>query len=152
MGSLQVQSKISHRYNDPEHWRILKFPCCKKFVNSPVFRIVISMADFALDLKRIGLLLIEYIPVSLFVTRPRSGKSSLVFCLNESSWSFWCLLFLDLVLAISFRTLSSSGLCSVTLLISSLVSLFNWSSTDLLRDETCPLGLFGGCCIPRFSM
>ena len=94
------------------------------------------MADFALDLKRIGLPLIEYMPVALFVTRPNSGKSSLVFCLNESSWSFWCLLFLDLVLAISFRTLSSSGLCSVTLLISSLVSLFNWSSTDLLRDET----------------
>ena len=101
-----------------------------------MFRIVISMADLALDLKRIGLPLIEYIPVSLFVTRPKSGKSSLDFCLNESSWSFWCLLFLDLVLAISFRTFSSSGLYSVALLISSLVSLFKLSSTDLLRDET----------------
>merc|ERR1712089_51978 len=56
--------------------------------------------------------------LGLVTNRPKSGKSSLDFCLNESSWSFWCLLFLDLVFAISFRTLSSSGRCSVVLLTS----------------------------------
>ena len=100
-----------------------------------IVAIVMSMADFALDLKRMGLPFMEYIPLALFVTRPSRGKSSSVFCLKESSWSFWCLLCFDLVFVISFRTLSSAGLFSVGLLMSSLVSLFKCSSTDLLRDE-----------------
>ena len=100
-----------------------------------MFLIVMSTGTFAFDLNEIGFPLREYIPVNRFVTRPRSGKSSLVLCLNESCSLFWCQFCLVLVFLISLRTWSNGGLGSVGLFMSSLVSLFRVSSTNLLREE-----------------
>merc|ERR1712089_95593 len=133
--ALKVKQGSKHCDSSEEICCLWKFPWFRKLENSPRFWIVMSMADFALDLNEMGLPFMEYIPFDLFVIRPSSGKSSLVFCWKESIWLFWCLLCFDLVLLISSRTLSSAGLFSVGLLMSSLVSLFRSSSTNLLRED-----------------
>ena len=54
-----------------------KLPWLRKFENSPEFWIVMSMADFALDLKEIGLPLTDSILSDLSVMSPSNGKSFL---------------------------------------------------------------------------
>ena len=110
-------------------------PCCRKMENSWGFLIMMSSVLFALDLNDMGLPLTDNNWLLLFVVRPSSEKSWGVFCLNESSWLFWCLLTLVLVLLISSITLSRDGLFSLGAFMSSLESLLRTCSTDCLEKK-----------------
>ena len=94
---LKVNEGSKHWASSDEICCLWKCPWLRKFENSPRFRIVISIGDFAFDLNEIGFPFSEYIPLDRFVIRPSSGKSSLVFCLKESCLSFWCLFCLVII-------------------------------------------------------
>ena len=113
-----------------------KPPCCRKLENSWGFLLVISTVPFALDLNDMGLPLTDSSWLFLFVVRPSSEKSSGDFFLKESSWLFWCLFTLVLVLWISCRTLSRGGLFSLGAFMSNLESLLRTCSTVWLKEET----------------
>merc|ERR1712089_33937 len=115
--ALKVKQGSKHCDSSEEMCCLWNFPLFRKLENSPGFRIVMSTAAFALDLNEIGLPFMEYIPFDLFVISPSSGKSSLVFCWNASSWLFWFPLFFALVLSVHSSSLSRSGLFSAGLCV-----------------------------------
>ena len=133
--ALNVKHGSKHCDSSDDMCCLWNFPWLRKLENSSGFLIMTSMAPFDLDFRDIGFPFTDIRWFDLLVMSPNNEKSSGVFAQKASSLSFWCVLFLDLDFLISSRTASSEGLLSTGWFLSNLESLFNLSSTYLLREE-----------------